>query len=186
MDYLDRHEFIVNGEKKRYSFDDIKIPGNMDIFATMNTSDQNVYTLDTAFVRRWEKEKIKNTFAECDFKDEPVPGMSDYSWEEFVNSINKWIARNIDSLQVNEDKQIGAFFVKKSLLTKNDPEKFAYKVFDYLWSDVAKLDHDIFFNSYNTLEELIEAYKEKGVGVFKSGIFDVKVIAEREEDNDEQ
>lgn len=186
MDYLDGYDFIVNGEKKRYSFADIKIPGNMDIFATMNTSDQNVYTLDTAFVRRWEKEKIKNTFAECDFKDEPVPGMSDYSWEEFVNSINKWIARNIDSLQVNEDKQIGAFFVKKSLLAKNDPEKFAYKVFDYLWSDVAKLDHDIFFNSYNTLEELIEAYKEKGVGVFKSGIFDVKVIAEREEDNDEQ
>lgn len=187
MDYLNGYEFIVNGEKKRYSFVDIKIPGNMDVFATMNTSDQNVYTLDTAFVRRWEKEKIKNTFAECDFRGDPIPGMSAYSWEEFVNSINKWIARNIDSLQVNEDKQIGAFFVKKSLLAKNDPEKFAYKVFDYLWSDVAKLDHDIFFNSYNTLEELIEAYKEKGVGVFKSGIFDAKVtITEREEENDEQ
>lgn len=187
MDYLNGYEFTVNGEKKRYSFTDIKIPGNMDIFATMNTSDQNVYTLDTAFVRRWEKEKIKNSFDECDFKGEPVPGMSDYTWKEFVESINKWIARNIDSLQVNEDKQIGAFFVKKSLLTKNDPEKFAYKVFDYLWSDVAKLDHDIFFNSYNTLEDLIEAYKEKGVGVFKTGIFDAKVaIIEREEENDEQ
>ncbi len=187
MDYLNGYEFIVNGEKKRYSFADIKIPGNMDIFATMNTSDQNVYTLDTAFVRRWEKEKIKNSFDECDFKGEPVPGMSDYTWKEFVESINKWIARNIDSLQVNEDKQIGAFFVKKSLLTKNDPEKFAYKVFDYLWSDVAKLDHDIFFNSYNTLEDLIEAYKEKGVGVFKTGIFDAKAtITDREEENDEQ
>lgn len=187
MDYLNGYEFTVNGEKKRYSFADIKIPGNMDIFATMNTSDQNVYTLDTAFVRRWEKEKIKNSFDECDFKDESVPGMSDYTWKEFVESINKWIARNIDSLQVNEDKQIGAFFVKKSLLTKNDPEKFAYKVFDYLWSDVAKLDHDIFFNSYNTLEDLIEAYKEKGVGVFKTGIFNAKVtITDREEENDEQ
>lgn len=187
MDYLNEYEFTVNDEKRRYSFADIKIPGNMDIFATMNTSDQNVYTLDTAFVRRWEKEKIKNTFDECDFKGEPVPGMLDYTWKEFVESINKWIARNIDSLQVNEDKQIGAFFVKKSLLTKNDPEKFAYKVFDYLWNDVAKLDHDIFFNSYNTLEDLIDAYKEKGVGVFKTGIFDAKVaIAEREEENDEQ
>lgn len=187
MDYLNGYEFIVNGEKKRYSFADIKIPGNMDIFATMNTSDQNVYTLDTAFVRRWEKEKIKNSFDECDFKEEPVPGMPDYTWKEFVESINKWIARNIDSLQVNEDKQIGAFFVKKSLLSKNDPEKFAYKVFDYLWSDVAKLDHDIFFNSYNTLEDLIEAYKEKGVAVFKTGIFDAKVIInDQEEENDEQ
>ena len=187
MDYLNGYEFTVNDEKKRYSFADIKIPGNMDIFATMNTSDQNVYTLDTAFVRRWEKEKIKNTFDECDFKGEPVPGMPDYTWKEFVESINKWIARNIDSLQVNEDKQIGAFFVKKSLLTKKNPEKFAYKVFDYLWSDVAKLDHDIFFNSYNTLEDLIDAYKEKGVGVFKTGIFDAKVtITERDEENDEQ
>lgn len=186
MDYLNEYEFTVNGEKRRYVFGDIKIPGNMDIFATMNTSDQNVYTLDTAFVRRWEKEKIKNTFDECDFQGESVPGMPNYTWKEFVEGINRWIACNIDSLQVNEDKQIGAFFVKKSLLAKNDPEKFAYKVFDYLWSDVAKFDHDIFFNSYNTLEELIEAYKEKGVGVFKTGIFDVKeLITEREEENDE-
>ena len=92
----------------------------------------------------------------------------------------------MEDLQVNEDKQIGAFFVKSSLLAANDAEKFAYKVFDYLWSDVAKLDHGIFFNPYDTLENLIDAYKTNGVGVFKTGIFEARaaVSAEEEENNE--
>ena len=206
MDYLNAYEFEIENEsaqfshiaeanaflfrfgreKKRYHFSEIKIPGNMDIFATMNTSDQNVYTLDTAFVRRWDKEKIKNSFKNCKFKDMPVPGMPQYTWEEFVTSINNCIAKHLEDLQVNEDKQIGAFFVKASLLAANDAEKFAYKVFDYLWSDVAKLDHGIFFNPYDTLENLIDAYKTNGVGVFKTGIFEPRaaVSAEEEENNE--
>lgn len=186
MDYLNAYEFIIEGEKKRYTFNEIKIPGNMDIFATMNTSDQNVYTLDTAFVRRWDKVKIKNSFKNCKFKDMLVPGMAQYTWEEFVTSINTWIAKHLEDLQVNEDKQIGAFFVRASLLAENDAEKFAYKVFDYLWGDVAKLDHGIFFNPYDTLENLIDAYKTSGVGVFKTGIFEARtaVSAEEEENNE--
>ena len=171
MDYLNDYEFEVNGEKKKYIFKEIKIPGNLYIFATMNTSDQNVYTLDTAFVRRWDKEKIKNFFTGCKFASFPVPGMELYTWKEFVEGINKCIANHLEDLQVNEDKQIGAFFVKESLLKSKDAEKFAYKVFDYLWSDVAKLDHGVFFNPYDTLEDLIVAFKSKGVGVFKTGIF---------------
>ncbi|MBQ7760532.1 MAG: hypothetical protein IJ400_00610 [Clostridia bacterium] len=186
MDYLNAYEFVVDEEKKRYTFSEIKIPGNMDIFATMNTSDQNVYTLDTAFVRRWDKVKIKNSFENCKFKDMPVPGMSQYTWEEFVTSINNCIAKHLEDLQVNEDKQIGAFFVKESLLSNNDAEKFAYKVFDYLWSDVAKLDHGIFFNTYDTLESLIEAYKKNGVGVFKTGIFEPRVAASAEEEENNE
>lgn len=173
LDYLNDYTFEVDGEKKKYIFDEIKIPGNMYIYATMNTSDQNVYTLDTAFVRRWDKEKIKNSFDGCSFASTKVPGM-EYSWQEFADSINKHIARHLEDLQVNEDKQIGAFFVKESLLKTNDPEKFAYKVFDYLWSDVAKLDHGIFFNHFDTLEDLIKAYVETGVTVFKTGIFSKK------------
>ena len=116
----------------------------------------------------------------------PIPGMPQYTWEEFVTSINKCIAGHLEDLQVNEDKQIGAFFVKESLLASKDAEKFAYKVFDYLWSDVAKLDHGIFFNHFDTLESLIDAYKTSGVGVFKTGVFEAKatVSAEEEENNE--
>ena len=111
--------------------------------------------------------------------------MEEYTWEEFVTSINAWIAKHLEDLQVNEDKQIGAFFVKESLLAEKDPVKFAYKVFDYLWSDVSKLDHGVFFNSYETLDSLIDAYKSSGVGVFKTGIFDVKKVVNTEEEDDE-
>jgi hypothetical protein len=154
----------------------------MDIFATMNTSDQNVYTLDTAFVRRWDKEKIKNSFADCKFAGTNVPGMN-YTWQEFVTAVNNHIAKHLEDLQVNEDKQIGVFFVKESLLGST-PEKFAYKVFDYIWSDVAKLDHGIFFNHFDTLEALITAYEKDGVGVFKTGIFDKKETPQTVEEDE--
>ena len=180
IDYLNGLEFSVNGEKKRYTFSEIKIPGNMDIFATMNTSDQNVYTLDTAFVRRWEKEKIKNSFAKCSFAGLPVPGMPAYSWKKFATAINNCISRHLEDLQINEDKQIGAFFVKQELLEKNDAEKFAYKVFDYLWNDVAKLDRNIIFKHYNTLDDLIAAYKKDGIAVFNSDVFVEKEIEQDE------
>lgn len=182
LDYLNDYVFEVNGEKKNYIFQEIKIPGNMDIFATMNTSDQNVYTLDTAFVRRWDKEKIKNSFVGCKFAGTNVPGMN-YTWQEFVTAINNHIAKHLEDLQVNEDKQIGVFFVKESLLGST-PEKFAYKVFDYLWSDVAKLDHGIFFNHFDTLEALITAYEKDGVGVFKTGIFDKKETPQTVEEDE--
>lgn len=185
MDYLNDLVFEVDGEKKKYIFKEIKIPSNMNIFATMNTSDQNVYTLDTAFIRRWDKEKIKNSFKDCSFAATNVPGM-DYTWQEFVEAINNYITKHLDDLQVNEDKQIGVFFVKESLLEASS-EKFAYKVFDYLWNDVAKLDHGILFNHFDTLEALIIAYKKDGVGVFKTGIFDKKETPQtvQEDENNE-
>lgn len=108
----------------------------------------------------------------------------DYTWEEFVTAINNHIAKHLEDLQVNEDKQIGAFFVKKNLLGST-PEKFAYKVFDYLWSDVAKLDHEIFFNHFDTLEALIKAYEKEGVDVFKTGIFEKKETSQTVEEYEE-
>lgn len=183
LDYLNSYEFEVDGEKKRYTFGEIKIPGNMDIFATMNTSDQNVYTLDTAFTRRWSKERMPNDFNGNEIKDMMVPGMHKYTWEEFVDSVNNQIQDKLDDLQVNEDKQVGAFFVKKAdLLPKDassdDKEKaksFAYKVLEYLWDDVSKLDHTVIFNpSYKTFESLVEAYLKNGVTVFNREIFKEK------------
>lgn len=173
IDYLNSYEFTVGGEKKRYHFDEIKIPGNLDIYATMNTSDQNVYTLDTAFTRRWAKEHIPNEFNGHKIQGMYIPGMSNYTWGEFVEAVNEQIRNNLESLQVNEDKQVGAFFVKeKDLLekpadsTEQKAKMFAYKVLEYLWADVSKLDHSIIFNPrYTTFEALVKDFA-KGVVVF--------------------
>ena len=195
-DYLNAYEFDVDGEKKRYIFKDIKIPGNMDIFATMNTSDQNVYTLDTAFTRRWAKERIDNNFNGNDIANFLVPGMEPYTWGMFFDAINNQIQNKLDDLQVNEDKQVGAFFVKKSDLlavdnTLNDADKkakarsFAHKVLEYLWDDVSKLDHSVIFNSiYKTFEKVVEDYLEKGVAVFNSEIFKNEPIQETVKNTD--
>lgn len=178
MDYLNKYDFVVDGETKRYNFSEIKIPGNLDIFATMNTSDQNVYTLDTAFTRRWDKERISNEFNGNIIEKMLVPGMSSYTWGQFINAVNNHIKDNLESLQVNEDKQIGAFFIKECDLIRNNEEAsdnkiraFAYKVLEYLWDDVSKFDHSIIFNpSYKTFEELVNSFVKKGVEVFNNSI----------------
>lgn len=180
LDYLNDNTFKVENKDKRYIFKDIKIPANMYIYATMNTSDQNVYTLDTAFTRRWSKERIPNKFNGNEIATMYVPGMEDYTWGIFVDKVNEHIRDNIVDLQVNEDKQVGCFFVKKSDLLvkdeKDDDKKkakaFAYKVLEYLWDDVSKLDHTVIFNpNYKTFEDLVKDYLVKGVEVFNGEIF---------------
>ena len=139
----------------------------------MNTSDQNVFTLDTAFKRRWEFKKLKNEFTEeHKYKHYYVPGMEEYTWENVVRAINDYII-NVKNPLVSEDKQIGVFFVKEDLLVKpgdtsnstKKKEKFAYKMLEYLWNDVAKYnDRPKWFNNAETLDEAIDQYlKQKEV-----------------------
>lgn len=159
-------------------FNCIMLPANLSIIATMNTSDQNVFTLDTAFKRRWEFKKLKNKFkADHPYKGLFVPGMENTTWEMFVDDINKFIEDSSD-LQ-SEDKQLGVFFVSEDLLcedasnvTDELKEKFAYKVLEYLWDDVAKFERDNWFNSnIKSLDKLVEEYVKSGREVFKDGIF---------------
>lgn len=193
IDYLNSYNFGGDYNEVRYSFDEIKLPGNLYIYATMNSSDQNVFTLDTAFTRRWDRNRMPNEFtSKCGFKDYLIPGMEAYTWQTFVESINAQIRKNIDNLQVNEDKQIGVYFVNKHMLvesgvaSKDKVETFAYKVLEYLWSDVSKLDHEIIFHSFDTFEDVVKAYKTKGVEVFNQNIFkDVVIRTEESEESDE-
>ena len=99
--------------------------------------------------------------------------MSSCTWGEFAKAVNGQIRDNLESLQVNEDKQVGVFFVKeKDLLEKPEDltaekaKMFAYKVLEYLWADVSKLDHHILFNpKYTTFEDLVKDFVN-GIVVF--------------------
>ena len=154
-------------EECLYDLDYIKIPANLYIFATMNTSDQNVFTLDTAFKRRWEFEKLDNDFHDKDIIGKKyVPGLKNITWKVFVKTINEFIVSHANSLSA-EDKQIGKYFINKDLLIDNsedigDEEKiqaFAYKIFEYLWTDVAKFNRkDWFIEEVNSLDNLIYRY----------------------------
>lgn len=165
-----------------YTFNSICIPANLYIVATMNTSDQNVFTLDTAFKRRWQFEKLRNEFTlEHKYKDYFVPGMDGVTWEALVTAINKYIVDRPDDL-ASEDKQLGVYFIEKETLCATAEEcsdetkinRFAFKLFEYLWDDVAKYAHsDWFAAEIKTLDDLIDAYKRLGVKVFADGVLNL-------------
>ena len=162
-----------------FSFASIYIPSNLYIVATMNTSDQNVFTLDTAFKRRWQFEKIRNEFKDDhEYKGYYIPGMNQITWENLATSINDYIVNSSNELS-SEDKQLGVYFVDKNTLCetlddcKNEEKKkkFAYKLFEYLWDDVAKFSRpDWFGGDIKSLDQLIDAYLKNGEKVFVDGI----------------
>ena len=143
--------------------DGIRIPANLTIFATMNTCDQNVFTLDTAFKRRWRMCRIKND--KTLFPEWPIFKGDIFTWRNFANAVNDAILKNCSDGTEAEDKQLGAFFVKEDDV--KNVQRFAEKVLLYLWDDVAKYDQSQLFdkNKYRTLDEVIDAFV-KGENVF--------------------
>ena len=110
----------------------IRIPSNLSIIGTMNTSDQNVFTLDTAFQRRWDMRLIENDFANVD------PTLADaeildttVTWRNFCVEINKIVVGNSARMTSAEDKRLGAYFVHLRDL-KFNPDMGDLKEYDSL------------------------------------------------------
>ncbi len=108
------------------------LPANLSILATMNTSDQSLFPMDSAFKRRWEWEYVP-----INYSTDILSGSFDitigekvYSWVEFIQSVNK----HIFDLTQSEDKQMGNFFIKHSV----DESEFKSKVMFYLWYEVLR------------------------------------------------
>lgn len=158
--------------------DDITLPSNLWIIGTMNTSDQNVFPLDTAFKRRWIMHKIRNDFKNVDsnFANMYIPGTG-VKWKEFVTKVNQKIARSQSYGLNSDDKQIGVYFVNGDALSRaahdSDLEKkmaFGEKILMYIWEDVAKLNRtDWFGDKVSSLDELLDEFEKNGLKVF-SGI----------------
>ena len=110
------------------------LPNNLYIWATMNTSDQSLFPIDSAFKRRWDWKYLPIEDAEKGWKIK-VNG-NEYDWYKFLEAINK----EVFGLTHSEDKQLGYFFAKaKDGIV--DAETLVNKVYFYLWTDVFK-DYD--------------------------------------------
>ena len=113
------------------------LPNNLYIWATMNTSDQSLFPIDSAFKRRWDWQYVKIADAGKGWKIKCGDEYCD--WWTFIEEINKKIAKETSS----DDKKLGYFFCNPSkdsdIITE---EKFVGKVLFYLWNDVFK-DGDI-------------------------------------------
>lgn len=138
-EYAISNDFI-NEDKK------IKLPKNLYIIATINTSDQNVFNLDTAFGRRWEYIRFDDEFSVSQdegsiYQNYKIKGFDNIKWNDFRTEINKEILK-LD-LWSKEDKQLGLYYINKlddSLDEEEARRKFVNKVVRYLWFDVFRND----------------------------------------------
>lgn len=111
------------------------LPDNLYIWATMNTSDQSLFPIDSAFKRRWDWKYIPISDAGKGWVIN-VNG-NNYDWWDFLEKINA----HIDSTTNSEDKKLGYFFCKANDNNEISAETFVGKVIFYLWNDVFK-DYD--------------------------------------------
>ena len=160
--------------------DELKIPSNMYIWATMNSADQGVFPMDTAFKRRWEFEYIGIDENEDKVKgyEIPISATKKVNW----NDLRKAINNKLITLGINEDKLLGPFFLSKMILDSALDRRmdfvrlFESKVLVYLFEDAAKMKAKQLFNVDEKkfiYSEVCKKFELEGLKVFKFNEEDV-------------
>ena len=182
----------INAGLNIRSIDKLFIPENLSLLATMNSSDQAVMPLDTAFKRRWSFEYLK-----IDFRNPEVPQQnltlkiaddSDWniSWADFAEKV---VNAQLKSARVPEDRLLGPFFLDQVELSS--PEKaldsIAGKLFVYLWDDVLrhKGTKQIFAQDLVTFGDLHHHFTGNSRGVFCKSVDDLIITYGTEKKIDE-
>lgn len=160
------------------SINEIRIPNNMFIWATMNSADQGVFPMDTAFKRRWDFEYIG-----INENEDVIKGLSVnlsgklVNWNVLRQSINNWLV----SENINEDKLLGPFFINCNSIKKRSSNIldehefktiFKNKVLMYLYEDAARYKKEIFRDGKNNilLSTVFKNFDERGIEVFNDEI----------------
>ena len=191
--------YLVNALKVApEQVDKIRIPDNMFIWATMNSADQGVYPMDTAFKRRWEFKYLG-----IDSSDEEIQGKfvvvgkkekQRIEWNELRKAINDFLSAE----KINEDKQLGPYFISRNIVVPSDGsseinseifcEVFKNKVLMYLFDDAAKQKRVKLFEGSNMgqtrYSKICEAFDDQGIGIFHSDILRRVKIYNAETEND--
>ena len=154
-DLADYLQYVLSGDAKRgIEGGNLCLPPNLHIIATMNTSDQSLFPMDSAFKRRWDWEYIPINYSDEVKSGQFVITINDknYKWVTFLKAVN----RHIRDLTHSEDKQMGNFFVKNSI----EKEAFKSKVMAYLWHEVCKDEYGTQGNFFRSYEEEKKDVKE--------------------------
>lgn len=171
-------EYKIDHSTEESSIKEIYLPSNLNILGTVNTSDQNVFVMDTAFKRRFEFEyvdidpirddKTREFLNEYKFK----LGRSTYGWNDFYVLLNDYIVRELD---LPDDKQIGQFFIK---FYKDSPEKnneqIQNKLLLYLWEDIELIkmtENNLFDEEYKSFSNIYKDFK-RGINVFHNSFLE--------------
>lgn len=162
---------------------EIRIPDNMFIWATMNSADQGVFPMDTAFKRRWDFTYLGIDDSEAGIVGKKVIlGQGDYCRIVEWNALRKAINNELLTYKVNEDKLMGPYFISKKNLPEGemiDPAVFTRifknKVIMYLFDDAAKQKRITLFGgcdekAKNQYSKICREFDTKGVYIFCEGI----------------
>ncbi len=180
-------------DEEKQSCNKMEIPSNMYIWATMNSADQGVFPMDTAFKRRWDFEYIginensdgiSNIIVKLGRGDKQV----DVNWNKLRTAINNKLSKVHN---VNEDKLLGPYFLSKEVIAVEEGtdfvkdnerfiDAFKSKVIMYLYEDAAKPDkHKVFEGcESSTYSSVCEAFEDIGIEIFGN---DIKKIVLDEE-----
>lgn len=158
-------------------FEKIKIPSNMFIWATMNSADQGVFPMDTAFKRRWDFK-----YFGINYNEELIENIrfninnQSISWNELRKAINNELL----SYRINEDKLLGPFFafneyIDDEISDEEFKEIFKNKIIMYLFEDAAKAKRNDLFagakeNNNVIYSRVCELFDEKGIEIFCDNI----------------
>lgn len=155
--------------------DILLLPSNLYIWATMNTSDQSLFPIDSAFKRRWDWKYIPIKDMKLNYKIRVKNNNGtqyDYDWGEFLAKVNEAINATTNS----EDKKLGYFFCKAQKNKTISVDRFVSKVLFYLFGDVLR-DYDseeISFKYYNETFSLLKWKEGDKQGNFRfSDFFDI-------------
>lgn len=117
-------------------FSSMSLPNNLNIICSMNTSDQSLFPMDSAFKRRWDWHYIPIDYNDANKFEIDLGNGKLFNWGAFIKGINEKIREHTQS----EDKQIGNRFVSTGSFNIS-AEQFVYKVVFYLWSEIYKDEH---------------------------------------------
>lgn len=178
------------------SYAEIKIPDNMFIWATMNSADQGVFPMDTAFKRRWEFKYLGIDESEDGISGKTVVlGKDTYCRKVEWNKLRKAINEELLTYKVNEDKLMGPYFISKKFIPKGNVidaetfiEVFKNKVLMYLFDDAAKQKRLSLFSgceekSKTQYSKICAEFEKKGVSIFCASIADQ--FTDKPEDDNE-
>ncbi len=174
----ENEEYILNMKKQMNR--GLIFPSNFFIWSTMNSADQGVMPMDTAFKRRWEQKYFGIDKAYEENKDQfdnykkIIVGKNDDSKLLYIewNILRRFINRKLIKLKVPEDKLLGPYFISKTILqstNENLTDSFKTKVLMYLFEDAAKQKRTEFFSLSKEdmiYSKLIEKFERDGIDVF--------------------
>ena len=130
-------------------FSRMTLPDNLNILCTMNTSDQSLFPMDSAFKRRWDWQYIPINYSDADKFTIKLENGKQYNWGTFIKEVNV----KIKDYTKSEDKQVGNRFLSSSTYIIS-ADQFVSKVVFYLWSEIYKDEYQtgdsIFFTDKDT------------------------------------